>query len=67
MIIGGKDEVVFAGTKQQVEDWLDHEENLHPRPSARGAWHGSLVQVLLWPFRRVWGCCHSRVRIRRLY
>jgi hypothetical protein len=62
MIIDSKDDIIFAGTMQEVEDWLDHHENLRRRPSIRGAWHRIFLDAVLWPFRRVSGCCHGRIR-----
>jgi hypothetical protein len=60
MIFDGKNDLVYVGTKQQVEDWLDHHENLHPRPSVSGAWLRRLVHALVWPVRRLSGCCQIR-------
>jgi hypothetical protein len=61
MIFDGKNDAVFVGTKRQVEDWLDHQENVRLRPSVSGAWFRGLLHAFVWPFRRLSGCCHGRI------
>src|SRR5438309_11309992 len=36
-IVDDRDDVVFAGTKQRCEDWLDFQENARPQPSTAGS------------------------------
>jgi hypothetical protein len=43
-VVDSHEQVVFTGTKEQVEDWLDHLENVQRQPSPRTS---------LWaPFRQ---------------
>jgi hypothetical protein len=35
VILDANEKAIFAGTKQQVEDWLDHRENVERQPSPR--------------------------------
>jgi hypothetical protein len=34
---------IFAGTKRECEDWLDHQDNIPPRPSRFKSWIGRLL------------------------
>ena len=60
MIFDGKNELVFVGTKQQVEDWLDYQDNLCGRPVVRHAWLSNLRQAFGSPIRRLFECCLLR-------
>jgi hypothetical protein len=44
-VVDVKDRVVFTGTMQQVEDWLDSQENLNRRPSNLSAWFRRLFHT----------------------
>lgn len=37
-IVNDRGEVVFMGTKQQCEDWLDHEDNLRIAAERHPGW-----------------------------
>ena len=48
-IVNERDELVFQGTKQRCEDWLDDKDNARPRPSAVTAWIRWLIAAWLAP------------------
>jgi len=52
-IVDRSEKLVFVGTKEQGEDWLDRQENLVPRPSIAGAWSARLLQALSQPLARL--------------
>jgi hypothetical protein len=60
MVIDVKDRVVFIGTMQQAEDWLDSQENLKRQPSIVGAWLRRVFQGWTRPADRAVGTLHSR-------
>jgi hypothetical protein len=60
MIVDVKDRVVFIGTMQQAEDWLDSQENLNRRPSQVGAWLRRVFRGWTRPVDRAVGTLHSR-------
>ena len=54
-IVDDRDEVVFIGTKQTCEDWLDSQDNLvfHHRPSRASGWIHRFYEACLSPRIRV--------------
>jgi hypothetical protein len=60
MIVDVQDRVVFIGSMQQAEDWLDSQENLNRRPSQAGAWVRRVFQGWTRPVGRAIGSIHSR-------
>jgi hypothetical protein len=60
MVVDVKDRVVFIGTMQQTEDWLDSQENLNRGPSRAGAWFRRVFQAWTRPVDRAIGSFHSR-------
>jgi hypothetical protein len=51
-VIDGRERTVFVGTKQQVEDWLDRQENIELGRSERSP-HFSLYRRLVRTLRRL--------------
>jgi hypothetical protein len=45
-IIDEKDQVVFVGTVQQAEDWLDFHENAQRHAAPAGAWLRNFFDAL---------------------
>jgi hypothetical protein len=52
-IVDERGGVVFVGTKQGCEDWLDYQDNAQRRPSAVTAWIRWLFAAWLTPPVRV--------------
>lgn len=52
-VVEDGDKVVFVGTKNDAEVWLDLQENLQPRPHRAGAWLTRLVRTLVGHVRPV--------------
>jgi len=57
MVVDGNDRVVFIGTMQQAEDWLDSRENLNRRPFDVGVWFRGVIQSWVRPVDRLAGTC----------
>jgi hypothetical protein len=49
LVVDLKDRVMFTGTMQQVEDWLDSQENVNRRPSNVSAWFRRLFHARTRP------------------
>jgi hypothetical protein len=60
MIVDVKDRVMFIGTMQQAEDWLDSQENLNRQPTQVGAWLRRIFQGWTRRVDRAVGTLHSR-------
>lgn len=52
-ILDAGNRLVFVGTRQQGEDWLDFQENARPRPSAFKAQLRGLVEAWVRPLGRL--------------
>jgi hypothetical protein len=61
-IVDSKDRLVFVGTKQEAENWLDYQDNALPRAAVRGARVHALFQALRRVICRFSGCCRSAPR-----
>lgn len=57
MVIDAQDRVVFVGTMQQAEDWLDCDENVNRGPGKLGAWAHRTIEAWGRPVDRLAGAC----------
>jgi len=62
--VDSQDRLVFVGTKQQAEDWLDYQDNAAPHSANRGAWARGLFQSLHRFVGRLAGSCQTTARQR---
>jgi hypothetical protein len=60
LIVDLKNRVVFTGTMQQAEDWLDSQENVNRRPSKVSAWFRRLFPARTRPVDRLAGVTRGR-------
>src|SRR5579863_1688987 len=68
-IVNDRGALVFEGTKQRCEDWLDFEDNARTRPSAVTVWIRWLIAAWLAPRVRVtsiWCLSASRESITHM-
>jgi hypothetical protein len=63
-IVDSQDRLVFVGTKQEAEDWLDYRDNALPRTVSGGAWLHAFFQALRRLLCRFSGGCRTRARER---
>jgi hypothetical protein len=63
-IIDGSQRLVFVGTKQQAEDWLDARDNMASRPSTLAKWLHGLMETSGRPLIHVWSAARAQV-VRR--